>query len=781
MVRQKFNLKSVLFEKAVVSFVILAVALLILGIFVHQKSEKASFYRPTGYIKKVQSLVDRGTIKYDRKRATITFDNRSKSKNIEDFYNQSYLKKDIDSFNDGNYFSTFNIKEGKIQLDIRARQLKLPYTVIRQWTGNLFYRNTGNSAILENDHIHLQVLPAPRKILPLRAFNYEEVPVQKEGFYSQYGFLLKHDIRKYFAQVEYIGDNVVLGVKYKPPYLSVNNYKIPVGNNIRLEDGDVIYFYDEGYKDYLLFKEKGSAGLISSTRNVNGKWERIYFSKSLPMVEHFCNGLQSIVSAQVSEENEKEENFDIILTLDRKLHHIVQKELVKFIKGKDGKKNLKYYPAAVTLMDIDSGDILALGSFPDPPSMPALSWKLRRRNDSYKRRLNLNQNLLNHPIGSAVKPMLASAIWAVHPKLSNFRIVEHPGGNESNSTLGLSFAKPFEIFGHPVNVIDRRAFLKYSCNLYMVNLFLLGLASDHNKSLNFTFKRIPGISAVGNTMISFGVDFSDYLKRGSNTFVNLQRSPIVHALRDIFAIETEVVDSNDIRENTAAKYDTQLLELINKKLMLQNKFDLKPLYSSCPEQVNLKFNQIQLLRSEFISLDFGGASSEWNNIKLAESISRVVTGKKVNARLIMEVLDKKTSNSLSDFNRKFESFDQKIDTALQWVREGMRLVATKGGTAKELASYIEEINRNLIRKNLRITVYSKTGSPRKLDDGPNSAVYIFSIILEKKKGAFWKTINGISGTIYIENRGKSTLAVTFAKKIFEHAVEYLKHKYQMSG
>ncbi len=245
--RRKY--RAVIAGKSVVWVIILAVILLSAGILVHQSSGKAFFYEPTGYINKVRALVDQGIVKYNRKTGKIIFHEKKASKNVQDFFKQSYLKRDIQAFNEGNFFGTFNIKGGKIQLDIRARRVKLPYTVIRHWTGDLYYRNLGTSAMLENDRLHLQVMPAPRNLLPLKARNYDLVPVRKGGFHSQFGFLLQYNTRKYFAQIEYIGDSVVLGAKHKPPFLSVNNYKIPRGNNVRLDDGDIVYFYDGSYKD----------------------------------------------------------------------------------------------------------------------------------------------------------------------------------------------------------------------------------------------------------------------------------------------------------------------------------------------------------------------------------------------------------------------------------------------------------------------------------------------------------------------------------------------------
>jgi hypothetical protein len=313
----------------------------------------------------------------------------------------------------------------------------------------------------------------------------------------------------------------------------------------------------------------------------------------------------------------------------------------------------------------------------------------------------------------------------------------------------------------------------------MVNLFLLGLASDHNNGLSFTPGEIAPINSIGSRIINRGINFSDYLKSESNTFVNLERSPITGTLKRIFDIEIGMIASNSPQENTASMYNADLLELISKRLSLKNKLALRPMFSSCMEQVNLRFNQIQLLRSEFISLDFGGASSEWNNIKLAECVSRIVTGKKVKARLIMNVTGNKVTKNSSSRGpgETFETFDGKVINALQWVKEGMALVAKKGGTAKSLLPTIENTNKELEKKKLRIKVLSKTGSPRKYDKGLNSAVFIFAVLLEKRNGTNWDRINGISGAIYIENRGHSELAVTLASGIIEPIVEYLKNQY----
>lgn len=80
---------------------------------------------------------------------------------------------------------------------------------------------------------------------------------------------------------------------------------------------------------------------------------------------------------------------------------------------------------------------------------------------------------------------------------------------------------------------------------------------------------------------------------------------------------------------------------------------------------------------------------------------------------------------------------------------------------------------------MRIVFYSKTGSPRKMDKGPNSGVYLFAVVLEAEKDGEWIKAGGISGAIYIESRGKSSLAVTLAKQIIEPAVQYLENRYEM--
>lgn len=769
-------------EKAVRLLVWVSIAgaiFLVFLIALHQESKKVSFYQPVGYIKKVRKLVADKLIKYDPGSRKIVFDAENAPEKIRDFYRQSYLKEDIKTFNEGNYWGTFSIKNRKIQLDIRAHQILLPYTRIRTWTGDLNFRNLETSAVLKNNHLQLQVIQPPRRVLPLHARDYFMVPLGRKGTYMNYGFLLAYgDMSGYFAQVEYIGDQVVLEVKKPNPTVAVENFKIPEGHNVRLNEGDIILFEDyKGKRDYFIFREKEALSLISCIHKVNGRKQRIFLVNSLPMAKYFANGIQRLVSSIKSRKHE--ENFNITLTVERKLHETIQNELVNF-KWKKGQMKDNYAPACVTLMDIKTGDILALATYPDSAALN--SYRIKRqlrkdkRKDSYINRLGLNQNFLLHPIGSAGKPMLASAIWTVHPFLSGYRITHHPPGKELNSTLGVDFDPPFTIFGHK-EAIDRKTFFKYSCNLYMVNLFHLALAADETGDLKFSDKKIPSHGSIGKQVIDKEVDLGMYLIPGEDIMVNLPRSRVIESIGRLFNVEVEIRGANDIRENTATKYDTAILSPIKEKLFITDDVELRPLYSSCPEQINLRFNQVQRFRTHLISLDLGGAYAEWNNIKLAEAFARIVTRKKIKAKIILDIADRNIPDILIIPDDKSDDFTPEENQALDWVREGIQLPTTPGGTAEILVPEIKRLNEQLEPNNLRIKVFSKTGSPRKHDKGPNSAVYLFCILMEANQESQWNQVGGISGAIYIEDRGKGTLAVTLAQKIVKYVVNYLKSRH----
>jgi hypothetical protein len=191
-----------------------------------------------------------------------------------------------------------------------------------------------------------------------------------------------------------------------------------------------------------------------------------------------------------------------------------------------------------------------------------------------------------------------------------------------------------------------------------------------------------------------------------------------------------------------------------------NETRARPMYAAVPERVNLRLNQVQTLRAQLISLLAGGGSAEWNNVKLAEGLARIGSGRAVRARLIRSV-----RKGGREQNRSLEEAASLPlqPQALQWVREGLSLPSTPGGTAAALGPALSrwktELSKTLGRKDVDLVYYSKTGTPRKHDVGPDSAAYVFYLGLllgGQPNGA-------VSGSIYIEDRGGSGLAVALAE------------------
>src|SRR4029079_1645027 len=65
-----------------------------------------------------------------------------------------------------------------------------------------------------------------------------------------------------------------------------------------------------------------------------------------------------------------------------------------------------------------------------------------------------------------------------------------------------------------------------------------------------------------------------------------------------------------------------------------------------PERVNLAFNQITHMREDFVNLLLGGGTSIWTNVQLTEALSRLVTGRAVESRIVRRFLPRQDGKTV---------------------------------------------------------------------------------------------------------------------------------------
>jgi hypothetical protein len=129
-----------------------------------------------------------------------------------------------------------------------------------------------------------------------------------------------------------------------------------------------------------------------------------------------------------------------------------------------------------------------------------------------------------------------------------------------------------------------------------------------------------------------------------------------------------------------------------------------------PEEVNLAFNEVTSLR-DFVNVLLGGSSSRWTNVQLAESLSRLVTARRVEASFVSEVLPRPRpigSNAQNPLPERLVL----ADGVRKAVLEGMeRVVTGQNGTGHELRGALRSLTESLAHQGRQLRVYSKTGSP----------------------------------------------------------------------
>ena len=727
------------------------------------------YYEPAGYVEKVRALIAGGVLRHDPERGVV-FDAGGEAE-LEDFRERSYLAADLARL--GQPGSALYLEEGELRVDPRAHRIDLPFSPRRRWTGRLLYREGRTAAVLEGEGLSLRVEPPAAAMAPSPA-DYQAVPVgTARGSWSAPGFRLTDRVPgRHFARVERVGDDPVLTVAFAEPEVAVNGHRVPQGHRVRLEDGDALLVRRPGLERLLFVQGGGDAAVLSRMRQVNGRPERETAPAAgrLALADDLAAGIERVVAFQ--ETREEERPFDVELTLDRRLQEATQARLERFVARRGGRVS-RLAPAAVTLLDATTGELLALASWPTAEALDGAAGI----SGAERRRLALDQNLLLHPVGSAIKPIWAAAIWEAFPELGGLEVGPHAGGRVER-VLGVELAEPhLPVFSHPT--IDRRGFLARSCNLYLAELALLALAAPGDGPLTtgapagapnpadpawttLDGRRLEGRPAIGAHV-------------AGDQVLHLESHPIAGVLERAFGIEAAAIGHADPAVHTAARYDPGPIAPLVTWLGLSGPA-AQPLFAAAPERANFRLNQVQRLRSDLVSLLLGGSFGGLSNVQLAEVAARLGTGRAVEARLIRSV-----------GGRAPESGEVPpaglAPRTLEWVREGMAAVTEPGGTAEELGPAVGRLRQRLAPAGLELDYYSKTGTAQ-MRDRPRSgaaptwsAVYVFyaGVPLPGDDADAGETPprRAVAGAIWVQDRGGADVAVALAAEILEELGDHL--------
>ena len=546
-------------------------------------------------------------------------------------------------------------------------------------------------------------------------------------------------------------------------------------NTYRLENGDRIRIVS-GRGEAVFRFGKFAGGLISQSWLENGREVNVIdpeLAREMPYLAELHEAVNRFVRSHPNPGSLGQSNIQF--TFDRGLHAKLQDQLVRFVRDFDRNRSvlagIAYEPAAIAVVDGLTGDVLAIPSYPSTEEIKRFETLVQTGgegvlNESKLRFLKHNQNLPSIPIGSTTKPMLATAIWETHPPLRRL-VIEEPA-NSLSRIYGYRLASPLATVSAARRVTPE-LFLGESSNAYTVSLYFLTLADQKSFSVNRS----------GQVQIqepASKVEFSRFFQ-GDLIVGGLLRPPgelpAHDKLAECFGIDLAV----DHSDNGSRRFDGAVLAPLLKSLHA----DTQPLppafWTVVPYRAQLDLQNVDVVRSELISMLVGGMTNRWSNLKLAEAFARIGTGRKVELRMLHEASEGKRSRRIQDFERLPVS-----DEVLELVQKGMTYAVGSGGTAARLQSPLRREESRLAGSGLKLEAIGKTGTARRVGPRagrPERECAAFALYLELQSSA-GKALSAVSTTIYLQDRAKSrygsrnsAVAVELAGEILPDLVGWL--------
>lgn len=734
-------------------------------------------YLPVGYVEEVERLVATGKLRYDCREDRIEPAGLSPSE--ETFYLHSYLADDVAAWNAGDR-RPFLVEreetrgrecEGRITgVNASFHNQRLPGYVAEAWRGSLYLRPVLGGTTLTSGRHTFEVSPVPWRSLPeMDARAYEDAWLRSgsaSGPRSTAGgsarsprLALKLLERgRPFATLKYVGDQAVFEVEGERPSVSLGGCPVPLGWRVRLDGGETLSLHQPRLLDERFAVEAGErAGLVSFLTRVNGEPERRSYPERLPMAREVARAVDSVVAAarrdvRGEEGGSARDDFDVHLTVDPFLTDRLEERMARVLGARYGRRPLR---AGVTVLDADTGRLLALASYPRPDDLDTLGLgpdgsgaggRIAGADAARRELLRQNHNFLQHAAGSAAKPFLTAAILAAEPRLAGLQVQCFAGGEPPESVLGYELGEhnlPGDCHGAgPDGWVGLEGFLTVSSNRYMLYLGLLSMSGwgpegplaargaallpegERYRLGGRAFSVVPDLRVARDERADGTPALRSEDERPPTELQEVdEQSGFGRAFRDLFDQRVRYR-----RERTAEAFDLRAWEPV-----VRASYGLPPAGGPTPrpeelasfapiasERVNLRLNLVQQLRQDLYTLLLGNGANRWTNVQLAEAVARLVTGRAVEARLVERVVvppERSASGAEEvlwalDEQPEPASLDALLAEPLRGrLLDGMRgAVAAPEGTAAALGGLIERLNRRA-PPGVRYSALAKTGTP----------------------------------------------------------------------
>jgi hypothetical protein len=465
-------------------------------------------------------------------------------------------------------------------------------------------------------------------------------------------------------------------------------------------------------------------GLLSGTQWINGRVQRV---TSGPEVLHFLSGLGARTAAQNARGGG---DVRLQLSIDAALSQELADSLATFTRG------LPLDFAAVLLADAKTGEIRGLGEH-GARTDPDESWFLRPVN-----------------VGSAIKPILATAILSERPELASLEI--HP-----EATVDQIFGYKVGGFasdthGCPAQQwIDLAYFIRCSNNQFAAAITLAGIADATPAGF---LRLVPGNTEPFRLA---GKDYSalrpSIPMRGGRVPKDwLTGSALSNGLLRVFNVDADVAVADARARNDG----------VWRGLRFSNGIAARPASAISPEvsRPSLVARGTNGTGTGLLATyAYGGWGNQWTMFDLTQAFDRIVTDR----RVVLSFAAGGTEGEADPTNEDETSGESLKLSGKAWYRT---LTTALSGVAESgTAAGLSDSWRSALGNSM--TVYAKTGTLNETDDKLYLKTLVFAVG-RKDDSADAALGCGMVGTIYFRLKSLPQdattvppLATTFATRV----------------
>lgn len=334
------------------------------------------------------------------------------------------------------------------------------------------------------------------------------------------------------------------------------------------------------------------------------------------------------------------------LTLDEGLQYVAAEFVAK--KGRErhaqllaagapgiDRRTAKLPPRiALSIVEVPSGKVVALGGWPRTASsgdwetlngelLPPAGW-LANGPRALQRRYQSDRNFDRLEMGSASKPLWATAVLLVHPTLPRVFATTGGGGSE-DEVFGIPVGRPWHVM--PSGWTGFTRYLSQSDNRYHIRLGFLGLAEPAGTGIKTGGPSLSTSESMDGGKTYWGrtpafPDAVGFSAAHPRTLINVAETPLAANLRDVFGAGISAGEVRDYRLSFWTGDERDNLP-----------GPANALAALSPEATELRLDAVKAPR-QFVSQLLGGDENRWANVEFAAAFGTAVTGHAVVSHIL---------------------------------------------------------------------------------------------------------------------------------------------------